>query len=107
MIFIPLIQRSDAAHAGVLPLRQTTRQRGAARGDATLCAMCFQIIFINEIQPVFITDIIPGWMIGVVGGTHSVDMIRFHHQGVRDHFLPCERSPASAGELVPVNAFEH
>ena len=88
------------SHCGRLP-----GSAGQPGGDATLCAMCFQIIFINEIQPVFITDIIPGWMIGVVGGTHSVDMIRFHHQGVRDHFLPCERSPASAGELVPVNAF--
>ena len=107
MVFIPLVKRLDTAHASVFPLRQAARQRRAARGRAALCAVGLQVIFIDEIQPIFIADVIPGRMIGVVGGAHGVDVVRLHHQSIRNHFLPRERSPAPAGKLVPIHTLEH
>ncbi len=78
MIFVTFHQAGCTFYTVSRPLRQTCRNCRAN-------AVRFEIGFINYINSVFVTQIIPNRIARKVAGTYCVDVETFHYQNILNH----------------------
>ena len=68
--------------------------------------MTFDIRLGAEIYAVEVAEIVPKMMVGIMGGTHSVDVVTLHEPDVGDHIPKRYRPPGFGAGLMAVHAFE-
>ena len=99
----------DAVHARALPF-------GVAAGDAVFGA--FDVVghpgavrlhvgFVDQIQAVFVAQVVPIFLVWIVRGADGVDVVPLAEDHVGKHVLAGDRTAALRVEFVAIRAFEH
>src|SRR5215510_7169928 len=99
MIFVTQYHASGALHVSVQPERIIAQ--------IIPHPMCFEIRFVNQIDPIFVAQFIPKLMIGIMAGSHRVEVELFHQLDFSAHVIFCERASAFGMMLMTINAAYH
>src|SRR5699024_6534193 len=109
MVFVPLKHTAGPVHHTVLPFRQTARHVPAGFHSPQLlpAAVAFQIGFVDHVDAVAVTQVVPQALVGIVAGAHGVDVVAAEniHGGV--HILGTDGTAFFGVPLVAVYAVEH
>ena len=62
---------------------------------------------VNHIKAIFVAQLIPPWLVGVMGISHGINIVLFHQKNILNHaFLRDMPSPLRF-RLMAVNSLEH
>ena len=75
MILVPLDHPDRALHEGRIPGRNVR--------EIAAQAVRFEIGFIDQIDAVLVTEVIPSWVVGIVRRSYGVDIMRLEQLDVR------------------------
>mmetsp|Transcript_13555 Transcript_13555/g.37268 ORF Transcript_13555/g.37268 Transcript_13555/m.37268 type:complete len:387 (+) Transcript_13555:2214-3374(+) len=83
MVLVPLHMALHASQVGVTPLVF------AGQGLVQLKAhpMTLDVRLGNQVQAVFVTELVPHWVVRVMGTTHRVEVVSLHELDVLQHCL--------------------
>ena len=68
--------------------------------------MTLLVGFSSHIKTIFVAEVIPHGVIGIVAGTHSVDVQAFHNLNVLNHTLAADHISAIGIHLVAVGSLD-
>ena len=68
--------------------------------------MRFKIGFVDQVDAVFVAQVVPVFLVGVVRGADGVDVVPLAERDVVDHVLPGDGAAALRVEFVAVGALE-
>ena len=69
-------------------------------------AVGLDIGLIHDVETVTVTHIVPAGVVGIVTGTHSIDIKALHYLYIPQHLLLRDQIPALRAHLVPVGALD-
>ena len=96
MIFIALHHARAAFHESRAPFRRVAQ--------AVVESVCLEIGLIPYIDAIFIAQIVPARVVGVMAGAHGVDVVLFHQADVCQHRVHRYGFTAALFVFVTVNA---
>ena len=81
VVLVPLKHAAGPVHHAVLPLRQAAGNIPAGFHGAQLlpAAVAFQVGFVDHVDAVFIAQVVPQALVGVMAGAHGVDVVAAEH----------------------------
>src|SRR2546423_15618207 len=91
---------------GAIQMRGCPIEISSEAAVAKSHAMTLDISFVNEIEPVAVTKIIPGRLVRVMRAAHGIDVELFHPLYISLHALDGDCLAAIGFELVPVDALD-
>jgi len=68
--------------------------------------MGFNVGLVHHVDPVKITQVVPGWGIWIMTGSYSIDIEFFHQFNILYHTLHRHDVPCGRVHLMPVNPFD-
>ena len=78
----------------------------AAENARAICAVAFHIVFINNINAVFIAKFKPAHAIRIMRGAHGIDVVLLHKHNVFKHCFLGHNPAEAAIEFVAVCALK-
>ena len=102
VVTVPLHHALHAAHVGFEPVR-IVAQRPV---QVVAYSVRFDVGLVVDVQAVFITEVVPIGIVGVVRCPHSVDVVRFHQPDVLEHRFARHHVSRFEVVLVAVHAFD-
>ena len=69
--------------------------------------MALQIVFGDQIKPVFVAKVVETRVVGIVRGSYSVDVVALHHQDIFKHGVIGDGAAVILMGVVPVHALDH
>ena len=108
MVVIAAHHAVDTVHARALPLRFAARHGGFGGFDVVRnpAAVRFHIGLVDQVDAVFVAQVVPVFLVGVVRGADGVDVVPLAERDVVDHVLPGDGAAALRVEFVAVGALE-
>ena len=106
MVFVPFKHIAGPVHHAVFPLRFAARHV-PLRVDPVQplpAAVAFQVGFIDHINAVAVTQIIPQALVGIMAGAHSVDVVAQEHLHGGIHILRTDGAAFFGVPFVAVDA---
>ena len=70
-------------------------------------AMGFEVGFIDQIDPIFIAQLVPERVIGIMAGANRVEVELLHQLDLGAHIVFCERPTAFGMMLMTIYAAQH
>ena len=109
VVFIALKHRARAVHHAVLPFGQTARHiPGRFHGAEFLPGtVALEVCLINHVDTVFIAQMIPQRLVGVMAGAHRVDVVFAENRHCIAHILFGHGAARPRIPLMTVDAAEH
>ena len=109
MVVVALHHAVHTVHARALPFGLAARN-GGILGDHVSrqapAAVRFKIGFVDQVDAVFVAQVVPVFLVGVVRGADGVDVVPLAERDVVDHVLPGDGAAALRVEFVAVGALE-
>ncbi len=75
--------------------------------DAACHAVCFKVCLANNKQPVLVAKVVPYGIVGVVAGSHRIEIKLLHEFNFLDHMIPGYGAPGRPGMLMAVDPSKH
>ena len=98
-VLVPLHHAFDPVETILRPFRQ-------ARRDDVPDAMGFQVRFVDNVDAVLVTKIIPPWVIRIVACPHSIDVKPLHDLYVLHQAIIAQRFPIVRIDFMTVHPLE-
>ena len=102
VVFIAFNHAAGAVDMSIFP------NRVVAQGLVRIIshAVRFNICFIHHVKAIFVAQIIPVWIVGIVTGAYCIDVILFHKLNILQHELARNHVAFHRVKFVPVNPFK-
>ena len=69
-------------------------------------AMTLEVRLSGEVDAVFVTEVIPAWIVGIVAGAHGIDVELLHDTDILDHTLDANDIAPIGIEFVTVGTLD-
>ncbi len=97
MVFVPFDHALAALDKGVGPVRVVAK--------FVVKGMGFDVGFVNDIKPIFVAQLVPAAVVGIMAGTHGVDIKLLHQLDVGHHRGFGDSLAQFVVVIVAINAF--
>ena len=69
-------------------------------------AVTLEVRLSGEVDAVFVAEVIPAWIVGIVAGAHGIDVELLHDTDILDHTLDADDIAPIGVEFVTVGALD-
>ena len=110
MVLVSLVNGIDTVKKWCFPVRFVPRNRIfiIASADHNIPGTVgFHIVFVDQVETVYVTQLIKSGIVRIVAGTDRVDVVAFHGNHILNKLFRLRNAACKCAEFMAVGAFEY